>query len=145
MQKKKKEVTIYCDGSSLGNPGPGGWACILEYKGVKKELCGASKQATNNQMELTAVIEGLRALKEPCSVTIITDSSYVANAMNEWLDSWIQKDFKKVKNKELWQEFVNLQKIHDIKAVWVKGHNGHSENERCDTLARAQAQKIKES
>ncbi len=145
MQEKKKEVTIYCDGSSLGNPGPGGWACILDYKGKRKELCGSSKQATNNQMELMAVIEGLKALKEPCSVTIVTDSSYVANAINEWLDNWIQKDFKKVKNKELWQEFVNLRKIHDIKAVWVKGHNGHSENERCDTLARAQAQQIKES
>ena len=145
MQKKKKVVTIYCDGSSLGNPGAGGWACILDYKGIKKELSGLSKEATNNQMELKAVIEGLKALKEPCAVTIVTDSSYVANAINEWLKNWIAKDFKKVKNKELWQEFLNVSKIHDIRAVWVKGHNGHSENERCDFLARAKAKEAKES
>jgi len=140
----KKEVTLYSDGSSLGNPGPGGWGAILEYKGVTKEISGAQKETTNNQMELKAVIEGLKLLKEPCKVEVVTDSSYVANAINEWLDNWIKKDFKKVKNSELWREFLEVSKNHDIKATWVRGHSGHKMNERCDYLAVNAAKKIKE-
>jgi ribonuclease HI len=142
--KEKKVVTLYSDGSSLGNPGPGGWGVILEYKGHQKELSGAKSNTTNNQMELTAVIKGLQELKEPCNVEIVTDSSYVANAINEWLDNWIKKDFKKVKNKELWLEYIEASKNHNIKATWVKGHSGHPQNERCDKLAVQEAKKIKE-
>ena len=140
-----KEVTLYCDGSSLGNPGPGGWAAILDYKGKQKSFSGGSRVATNNQMELKAVIEGLKKLKEPCNVEVVTDSSYVANAINGWLDSWIKKDFKKVKNKELWQEYLNVAKNHKIKATWVRGHSGHKLNEQCDKLAVNEAKKFKET
>ena len=139
-----KEVTLYSDGSSLGNPGPGGWGVILEYKGKQKEFSGGSKKATNNQMELKAVIEGLKRLKEPCIVEVVTDSSYVANAINSWLDNWIKKDFKDVKNKELWQEYINVSKNHIIKAKWVRGHSGNEMNERCDKLAVDAAKRFKE-
>ena len=140
----KKEVTLYSDGSSLGNPGPGGWGVILEYKGRQKEFSGSQKVATNNQMELKAVIEGLKRLKEPCSVRVVTDSSYVANAINEWLKNWIKKDFKGVKNKELWEEFIEVSKDHSIRAEWVRGHSGNEMNERCDKLAVEAAKKCKE-
>ncbi len=139
-----KRVTIFSDGSSLGNPGPGGWGTILRYGNREKELSGAEPMTTNNRMELTAVIEGLKALKEPCDVTIYSDSSYVVKAINEWLDDWIKRDFKKVKNPDLWREYLEAAKPHRVKAVWVRGHNGHAENERCDELARRSAEKIKE-
>ncbi len=139
-----KRVTIFSDGSSLGNPGPGGWGTILRYGNREKELSGAEAMTTNNRMELTAVIEGLKALKEPCDVTIYSDSSYVVKAINEWLDDWIKRDFKKVKNPDLWREYLEAAKPHRVKAVWVRGHNGHAENERCDELARRSAEKIKE-
>ena len=142
MQKKLKEIKLYSDGSSLGNPGPGGWGVILEYNGVQKEFSGGQKDTTNNQMELTAVIEGLKKLKEPCSVEVITDSSYVANAINQWLKGWIAKDFKKVKNINLWKEYLEASKNHNVKATWVRGHSGHLENERCDKLAVEAAKKI---
>ena len=142
MQKKLKEVRLYSDGSSLGNPGAGGWGVILEYNGVKKEFSGGEDNTTNNRMELKAVIEGLKKLKEPCSVEVITDSSYVANAINEWLKNWVAKDFKKVKNVDLWQEYLQASQKHNVRATWVRGHNGHEENERCDTLAVEAAKKI---
>jgi len=138
-----KQVTIFCDGSSLGNPGPGGYGVILKYGNKEKELTGGDLMTTNNKMELTAVIEGLKALKEPCDVTIYSDSSYVVNGINEWLDGWIKRDFKKVKNPELWRDYIKVAKPHKIKAVWVKGHSGHIENERCDKLARDTAKKLK--
>jgi len=141
--QEKKAVTLYSDGSSLGNPGPGGWGAILEYNGHKKEISGAESETTNNRMELTAVIEGLKRLKEPCRVEVVTDSSYVANAINSWLKGWIAKDFKKVKNVDLWQEYLEAAKGHDIQATWIRGHNGHIENERCDTLATEAAKQIK--
>ncbi len=144
MQKRKKEITLYSDGSSLGNPGAGGWGVILEYNGHTKELSGAKPNSTNNQMELLAVIKGLEALKEPCKVEVVTDSSYVANAINEWLKNWIKKDFKGVKNPELWKRFVELSRIHEVSATWVRGHSGHPQNERCDQLAVEAAKKIKE-
>jgi len=144
MQKKK--VTLYSDGSSLGNPGPGGYGGILEYRGRRKEYSGGEAHTTNNRMELKGVIEGLRMLKEPCDVTVISDSSYVTKAINEWLKGWIAKDFKKVKNPDLWKEYMEVSKPHTVKGVWVRGHDGHPENERCDQLAREEAakqQKIK--
>ena len=145
MQKDRlKEVKLYCDGSSLGNPGPGGYGGILEYQGYTKEYSGAEAHTTNNRMELKAVIEGLKMLKEPCSVEIITDSQYVSKAINEWLDGWIKRDFKKVKNPDLWKEYIDISKSHKIKATWVKGHNGHPQNERCDKLARDKATRWKE-
>jgi len=138
-----KQVTIFCDGSSLGNPGPGGYGVILRYGNREKELTGGDSMTTNNRMELMAVIEGLKALKEPCDVTIYSDSSYVVNGINEWLDGWVKRNFKKVKNPELWQSYIEVAKPHKIKAIWVKGHNGHPENERCDELAHTTAEKFK--
>jgi len=142
--QKRKKVTIYSDGSSLGNPGAGGWGAILEYKGKTKEISGNQELATNNQMELKAVIEALKLLKEPCDVEIVTDSSYVANAINAWLSGWIKKDFKKVKNPYLWREYLSVSNPHKVKATWVRGHNGHPQNERCDELAVNAAKQIKE-
>jgi len=136
----KKQITLYCDGSSLGNPGPGGYGGILCYKGVEKEYSGGEAHTTNNRMELRAVIEGLKLLKEPCCVTLYSDSSYVVNAINQWLAGWVQKGFKKVKNPDLWQGYIDAASKHEVKAIWVKGHNGHEYNERCDLLARNQAQ-----
>ena len=138
-----KTVCLFSDGSCLNNPGFGGWAYILEYNGKSKEASGANELTTNNQMELTAVIMGLKALKEPCCVNLYTDSSYVANAINEWLDGWFKKGFKNVKNIPLWQEYLEISKPHKVKAVWVKAHNGHPQNERCDKLARAAATNLK--
>jgi len=140
-----KRVTIYSDGSSLGNPGPGGWGTILRFGKYEKELSGGEPMTTNNRMELTAVIEGLKALKEPCDVTVYSDSSYVVNAINEWLRNWVVKDFKKVKNPDLWREYIKAAKPHRVRAIWVKGHAGHPENERCDELARSVAERFKET
>lgn len=142
--KSKKEITLYSDGSSLGNPGAGGYGGILVYKENIKEYSGGEKNTTNNRMELKGVIEGLKLLKEPCFVEVISDSSYVINAINSWLINWIKKDFKKVKNVDLWKEYIEVSKPHTIKGTWIKGHNGHKENERCDELARLEAQKQKE-
>lgn len=138
-----KTVCLFSDGSCLNNPGAGGWAYILEYGKHTKEQSGAQEITTNNQMEIRAVIEGLKALREPCEVKLYTDSSYVANAINLWLDGWVKKGFKNVKNIPLWQEFLQVSKPHKITATWVKAHNGHPQNERCDTLAREAATKIK--
>ena len=146
MQKNaRKQITLYSDGSSLGNPGPGGYGGILEYKGHTKEYAGAEAHTTNNRMELRGVIEGLKMLKEPCDVTVVSDSSYVIKAINEWLDSWIKKDFKKVKNPDLWRAYLEAAKPHRIKGVWVRGHDGHPQNERCDELARNEAEKIQQN
>ncbi len=143
-----KQITIYSDGSSLGNPGPGGWGTILEFNGHTKELCGGELNTTNNKMELKGAIEGLKALKEPCEVKIISDSKYVVQGINEWLKNWIKNNWKTaakkpVKNIELWQEYIENSKQHNITAVWVKGHAGHEQNERCDILARTEAEKLR--
>lgn len=140
-----KKVTLFCDGSSLGNPGAGGYGVILRFGSVEREISGAREHTTNNQMELLAVIEGLKALKEPCEVTIVSDSSYVVKGINEWLGGWIKKDFKNIKNPELWREYIYVSKAHKIGAVWVRGHDGHPENERCDILAKQEALKMKEA
>jgi len=143
-KKEMKRVKLYCDGSSLGNPGPGGYGGILEYKGSRRNYSGGEKYTTNNRMELKAVIEGLKMLKEPCEVEVVTDSSYVARGINEWLASWMQRDFKKVKNPQLWREYIAAAKEHRVSARWVRGHAGHPENEECDAMARREAQKMKE-
>ena len=142
-----KNITIYSDGSSLGNPGPGGWGTILEFNGHTKELSGGELHTTNNKMELKGAIEGLKALKEPCNVKLISDSKYVVQAINEWLPNWIKNNWKTagkkpVKNIELWEEYLLVSKKHSIKAIWVKGHAGHDQNERCDILARTEAELI---
>ena len=139
------EVTLYSDGSSLGNPGPGGYAGILDYRGHRKEYAGGEAHTTNNRMELRAVIEGLKLLTRPCRVRVVTDSSYVAKAINEWLEGWRRRDFKKVKNPDLWREYLEVAAPHTVRAEWVRGHNGHPENERCDELARREAELQKET
>jgi len=139
-----KQVHLYSDGSSLGNPGFGGYCSILKFGEHQKIIKGGKRVATNNQMELKAVIEGLKALKEPCEVTITSDSNYVVRGINEWLKNWVKKNFKGVKNPELWKEFVDVSKKHKLKAIWVKGHAGHKENEICDTIAREEATRLKD-
>jgi len=140
-----KKITLFSDGSALGNPGPGGYGVILRFGESERELSGAYEHTTNNRMELLGVIEGLRALKEPCVVDVISDSSYVVKGINEWLVNWIKKDFKKVKNPDLWKDYIEVSKPHKINAIWVRGHDGHIENERCDKLARDEAEIMKAS
>jgi ribonuclease HI len=138
-----KKILLFSDGSSLGNPGPGGYCALLRYKDKERIIKGSQRLTTNNQMELKGVIEGLKALKEPCEVEIISDSSYVVKGINEWLKNWVKKDFKGVKNVELWQEFLEVSKPHKIKAIWVRGHSGHKENEICDKIAKQMANTMK--
>ena len=140
-----KKITLFSDGSALGNPGPGGYGVILRFGDKERELFGSEAHTTNNRMELLGVIEGLNALKEPCEVDVVSDSSYVVKGINEWLQNWIKRDFKKVKNPDLWRRYIEVAAPHKINAIWVRGHDGHEENERCDTLARDAAQKIKNS
>ena len=136
-----KKVDIYTDGACSGNPGKGGWGAILVYNGIEKEISGFNKETTNNRMELTAVIEALKALKEPCSVTLTTDSKYVADGINlGWAQSWRannwqKKDKKPALNPDLWDILLNLIDKHKVEIIWVKGHAGHPYNERCDKLA----------
>ena len=137
-------VEIFTDGACSGNPGPGGYGAILRCGGREKEISGGEKETTNNRMELTAVIKALEALKYPCKVTLTTDSAYVCNSINKgWAVSWqkngwIKSDKKPALNADLWEKCLELLKIHDVTLVWVKGHNGHPENERCDSLATAE-------
>lgn len=138
-----KKITLFSDGSALGNPGPGGYGTILRFGDKEKELVGGEPHTTNNRMELLGAIEGIRALKEPCEVDVISDSSYVVKGINEWLVGWIKRDFKKVKNIDLWKDYIEVSKGHKVNAIWVKGHAGHEENERCDDLARTEAERQK--
>ena len=143
-----KKVQIYTDGACSGNPGPGGWAAILIYGGTEKELSGGDLATTNNRMELTSVLEALEALREPCEVTLYTDSQYVANAVNlGWLESWRRVGWKRksgaVKNPDLWQRLVPLLERHDVTFVWVKGHAENEYNNRCDELAVRESRKYK--
>ncbi|MGD9639061.1 MAG: ribonuclease HI [Alphaproteobacteria bacterium] len=137
-------VEIFTDGACKGNPGAGGWGAILRCRGKERELCGGAKETTNNRMELTAVIEALKVLKRKCQITIYTDSSYVKNGITLWLQNWKKSGWrtsnkKEVKNIELWQELDVLVEGHLIDWQWVKGHNGHPENERADKLASDKA------
>ena len=139
-----KKVRLITDGSCLGNPGPGGWAYILRYGKHKREMYGCSPQTTNNRMELTAAIEGLRALKEPCEVEIVTDSEYVKNGITTWIHGWKQKNWitstkKPVVNRDLWEELDRLVSRHKAVWVWTKGHASHEDNNRCDELAQQAA------
>lgn len=143
-----KKVTIYTDGSCLGNPGAGGWAALLIYQGQEKMLSGGRADCTNNIMELTAVIEALKALKQPCQVDLFTDSKYVKDGAVSWLAGWKQKNWKNskkqpVKNQQLWQQLDTLMQNHKINWQWVKAHNGDERNERVDTQARTEAEQIK--
>ena len=137
-----EKVIIYTDGACSGNPGPGGWGSILMYKGNRKEISGGKKDTTNNIMELTAVIEGLKMLKYPCEVELYSDSAYVVNGFNlGWIYNWVKNNWKTsgkepVKNKEIWQEIYDLTKIHKVKFIKVKGHSDNEFNNRCDELAR---------
>lgn len=143
-----KKLDIYTDGACSGNPGKGGWGAVLVYKGAEKEISGAEKQTTNNRMELTAVIKALQLLKEPCEVNLTTDSKYVCDAVNKgWVygwkkKGWIKSDKKPALNVDLWEELLEQLKIHDITFNWVKGHNGHPYNERCDKLAVSEYQRL---
>ena len=140
-----KTVTIYTDGACSGNPGPGGWGAILEYRGREKELSGGEAQTTNNRMELTAVIRALEQLKEPCRVELWSDSKYVIDALTlGWARGWqargwIKPDKKPALNPDLWDALLTLLEQHEVRFQWIRGHDGHPENERCDKLATAAA------
>ena len=138
-----KSVQLYTDGACSGNPGAGGYGAILIYKGIEKELSGGERETTNNRMEIYAVIAGLRCLREPCEVTVYSDSAYTVNAFNQhWIDNWIKSGWKKadgkpVLNAELWQELYSLVRQHEVRFIKVKGHADNEYNNRCDALARA--------
>ncbi len=144
-----KKVEIFTDGACSGNPGPGGWGAILRCNGTEKELSGGEKDTTNNRMELTAVISALKALKYPCEVSVTTDSKYVYESVTKgWVYSWQKNGWKKADKKpalnpDLWAELLTLLEIHNVTLNWVKGHNEHPENERCDRLAVAECEKYK--
>jgi ribonuclease HI len=150
VRSAMKTVSISTDGACIGNPGPGGWACILRFGNVKKEMFGSEPETTNNRMELTAVIEALKALKEPCRITLYTDSQYVKRGITEWLSEWKARGWirrekgrsatRAVLNQDLWMELDRLIEPHHMAWAWVKGHGDHADNVRCDFLARKAAQ-----
>ena len=139
----QKHIELFTDGACSGNPGPGGWGVVLRYKDHIKEMSGGEEQTTNNRMELTAVIEGLSALKEKCNVTLTTDSKYVVDAVTKgWVYSWKNNGWRKADKKpalnvDLWEKLLQLLEMHNVEFNWVKGHAGNPENERCDALAVA--------
>ena len=143
-----KTVTLYTDGACSGNPGPGGWGAILEFMGVEKELSGGEANTTNNRMELLGAIVGLEALKEPCEVTLYSDSRYLCESVNQrWVYGWQARGWKKADKKpalnvDLWQRLLPLLETHQVTFVWIKGHAGHPMNERCDALAVAARENI---
>lgn len=143
-----KHVDIFTDGACSGNPGPGGWGAILRYKETEKVISGGSPRTTNNRMELTGVISALKLLKEPCDVTLTTDSKYVADGLGKgWAENWKKNGWKKADKKpalntDLWEELLELYHTHNVKICWVKGHAEHPENERCDALAVAEREKF---
>ena len=145
-----KKIEIFTDGACSGNPGVGGWGAILRFGEYTKELSGGEKNTTNNRMELTAVIEALKALKEPCEVVITTDSKYVSDAVTlGWAENWRKNGWKKADKKpalntDLWEQLLELLSQHKVTFNWVKGHAGHPENERCDQLAVSYYQNLKE-
>lgn len=144
-----KHVEIFTDGACQGNPGPGGWGAVLRYNGVEKEISGGDADTTNNRMELSAVIAALQCLKEPCEITLCSDSQYVCNAIEKgWAKGWRRNGWRKsdkspALNADLWETLLNLLEQHKITIHWVRGHNGHPENERCDRLAVAAAERAK--
>lgn len=150
MPEKQKTIIMFTDGACSGNPGPGGWGTILRFQGKERELSGGEPNTTNNRMELTAVLAGLRALKQPCTVELYTDSKYVADSIEKgWVfgwqkRGWLKADRKPALNVDLWQELLQLLNHHTLHIHWIKGHAGHPENERCDRLAVAAAKSITE-
>ncbi len=144
-----KKISIFTDGACSGNPGPGGWGAILQFGEHTKELSGGAHDTTNNRMELTAVIVALETLKEPCEVVVTSDSKYVTDAINQkWLYGWVKKGWKRgqnqpVLNVDLWQRLLPMLQKHTVSFVWIKGHAGHPQNERCDRLAVAETAKYK--
>lgn len=143
-----KKVYIYTDGACSGNPGPGGWGAVLKFNGHDREISGGEMESTNNRMELTAVIESLKLLKEKCSLVITTDSVYVKNGITLWIKKWLKNNWKTsakkdVKNRDLWQVLYDLSLKHNIDWQWIKGHSGHHENERCDEMAREEIKQFK--
>jgi len=148
MSMQRKEVTIFTDGACSGNPGPGGWGAILRYRQTERELSGGEKNTTNNRMELTAAIMALSALKEPCKVTLISDSKYLVDGITKgWAKGWRARGWRKADGKpalnpDLWQQLLELLDTHEVSLVWIKGHNEHPENERCDQLAVAESKKF---
>ena len=144
-----KQIEMFTDGACSGNPGPGGWGTILRYNGQERELSGGEARTTNNRMELTAVIEGLSALKEPCRVLLTSDSKYVIDGIQKgWAQSWKRNGWRKADKKpalnaDLWDRLLTLLTIHQVTFQWVRGHQGHPENERCDQLAVAQSEYYK--
>lgn len=145
-----KQVQVFTDGACSGNPGPGGWGAVLRFGDKERELCGGADNTTNNRMELTAAIEGLRALNEPCEVVLTTDSTYVKDGITRWLANWKTNGWKTaakkaVKNQDLWQELDHQTSRHTVQWQWVKGHSGHPENERADALANQGMDKVKGS
>ena len=144
-----KSIEIHTDGACLGNPGPGGWAALLRWRGIERELAGGEADTTNNRMELMAAIAALEALKEACDATLHTDSQYVRQGITEWMPNWIRRGWKTaggdpVKNRDLWERLHAANAKHKVDWRWVKGHAGDPDNERVDQLARAAAVKIKE-
>jgi ribonuclease HI len=136
-----KKVTLYTDGACSGNPGPGGWACVLIYGEHEKELSGGAAETTNNRMEMTAALEGLKILKRPCKVEFYTDSNYLKDGVTQWLAGWKKRGWKTatkkpVKNQDIWEQLDQVIQAHQIEWHWVKGHAGDEYNERCDELAR---------
>ena len=149
MSPARKNVDIHTDGACLGNPGPGGWAALLRWRGIERELAGGEADTTNNRMELMAAIAALEALKEACDATLHTDSQYVRQGITEWMPNWIRRGWKTaggdpVKNRDLWERLHAANAKHKVDWRWVKGHSGDPDNERVDQLARAAAVKIKE-
>lgn len=146
--ENRKEVKLYTDGACSGNPGPGGYGAILIYKGVEKEISGGELNTTNNKMEIMAVLKGLEMIKEPCNVTVYSDSAYVVNSVQMgWLESWRKNNWKKadkstVKNIDLWERLLELMQIHNVKFVKVKGHSDNEYNNRCDRLAVSEREKL---
>jgi ribonuclease HI len=143
-----KRVQLITDGACVGNPGPGGWACILRFNGHTREFSGADPATTNNRMELRAAIEGFRALREPCEVEVVTDSEYVKNGITTWIHGWKKNGWKTaskkpVVNQDLWNELDQLASGHKVKWTWTKGHADHEDNNRCDELATSAARGVK--
>jgi ribonuclease HI len=148
-ESEKPSVEIFADGACSGNPGVGGYGVLLRSGVRERELSGCAPATTNNRMELTAVIKGLEALKKPCTVKVVTDSHYVVQGMTSWIYQWLRNQWKNsqkqpVVNKDLWEKLLRFSGMHDIRWMWIKGHNKHAENERCDKLARLAIRKCKE-
>jgi len=146
----KQFVEIFADGACSGNPGPGGFGVILRAGTKEKELSGYEPMTTNNRMELMGVISGLEALRKPCRVRVTTDSNYIVKGMSEWIRGWVRNNWrnsqkKDVLNRDLWERLLKVAQGHDVEWVWIKGHSGHPENERCDEMARHEIEKCRSS